>query len=269
MLNYVDHRAIFEGFNQHLFSPNSGRMLWMTQPAWPSNEWQILSSDYDTQASFYGVKKACEPLHLQLDLSDYTLTGVNTTGADAHGLTATATVYGLTGHQLSTRQTALDLPANHAVPLYPLALGAFFAKQQAVLVLLQMTDSSGAVVSRNVYWLAGQESGYRSLNAMPPAQLAVTTTKHEADGENALEVTLHNTGNVPALAAKMTLQNAATHDRILPAYYSDNYVSLLPGETLHLTIRYPNPSAGTKPVVPELALRGWNLPATQPTPTHR
>jgi len=36
MMSYVDHRAIFEGMNAHLWSPNSGRMLWMTQPAWPS-----------------------------------------------------------------------------------------------------------------------------------------------------------------------------------------------------------------------------------------
>ena len=47
--NYVEHRAIFEGMNAHLWSPNSGRLLWMTQPAWPSTTWQILSSDYDTQ----------------------------------------------------------------------------------------------------------------------------------------------------------------------------------------------------------------------------
>jgi hypothetical protein len=57
MLNYVDHRAIFEGMNANLWTPNSGRLLWMTQPAWPSTMWQILSSDYDTQASFYGVKE--------------------------------------------------------------------------------------------------------------------------------------------------------------------------------------------------------------------
>ena len=42
MLNYVDHRAIFEGLNAHLWAPNSGRLLWMTQPAWPSTMWQIL-----------------------------------------------------------------------------------------------------------------------------------------------------------------------------------------------------------------------------------
>jgi hypothetical protein len=57
MLNYVDHRAIFEGMNANLWAPNSGRLLWMTQPAWPSTMWQILSSDYDTQASYYGVRR--------------------------------------------------------------------------------------------------------------------------------------------------------------------------------------------------------------------
>ena len=62
MLNYVQHRAIFEGMNAHLWAPNTGRMLWMTQPAWPSSTWQIFSSDYDTQSSFYAVKKASEML---------------------------------------------------------------------------------------------------------------------------------------------------------------------------------------------------------------
>ena len=79
MLNYVDHRAIFEGFNAHLWAPNSGRLLWMTQPAWPSTMWQIFSSDYDTQASFYGVKEAAEPVHVQMNLPDLHAAIVNNT----------------------------------------------------------------------------------------------------------------------------------------------------------------------------------------------
>ena len=54
MMNYVDYRAIFEGFAAHLWTQNSGRLIWMTHPAWPSNHWQMYSSDYDTQASYYG-----------------------------------------------------------------------------------------------------------------------------------------------------------------------------------------------------------------------
>ena len=108
MLDYVSHRAIFEGMNAHLWAPNSGRLLWMTQPAWPSNMWQILSSDYDTQSSFYGTKKACEPLHVQLDLSNYKIDVIDTTPNAAPGLTVSAKVYSLDNKVLFSKDMPLD-----------------------------------------------------------------------------------------------------------------------------------------------------------------
>jgi hypothetical protein len=54
MPNYVSDRAGFEEFQARSWTQNSGRLVWMTHPAWPSNHWQIYSSDYDTQASYYG-----------------------------------------------------------------------------------------------------------------------------------------------------------------------------------------------------------------------
>ena len=77
-MNYVTHRALFEGFHAHLWTRNSGRLLWMTHPAWPSNAWQIYSSDYDTHAAYFAVKKACETLHVQMNLPDFQLAVVNT-----------------------------------------------------------------------------------------------------------------------------------------------------------------------------------------------
>ncbi len=258
MYNYVGHRAIFEGFNQHLWSPNSGRMLWMTQPAWPSNMWQILSSDYDTQASFYGVKKACEPLHVQLDLSDYTVSGVNTTKEAAVGLTVRATVYSIGGKVLLSKDGGMDLAADAVHPMFVLPVASMFAEEGAVLVELQMMDGKGAVVSRNVYWLAGQDSGYRKLNTLAAVTLGTKAAQHRDGEEMVVEVDLSNRSAVPALAAKLTLMDAKTGERILPAYLSDNYVSLLPGETQHVTVRYPvrGGAAGARA---KLGLRGWNV----------
>ncbi len=54
----------------------------------------------------------------------------------------------------------------------------------------------------------------------------------------------------------------ADASRILPAYYTDNYVSLLPGESRQIEIEYSAKSA-TGPG--QLAIRGWNL-ATQTIP---
>jgi exo-1,4-beta-D-glucosaminidase len=49
-------------------------------------------------------------------------------------------------------------------------------------------------------------------------------------------------------------------DEVLPSLWSDNYVSLLPGEKRELTVRFAADAlAGAQPVV---ALSGWNVAAT-------
>ena len=112
MLNYVSHRAVFEGFNAHLWNPNSGRMLWMTQPAWPSTEWQIFSHDYDTHAAYYGVKIASEPIHIQLNLPNYEIAVINNTTAALPQLSVHAQVFDLSSKLLFERSAAIDATAN-------------------------------------------------------------------------------------------------------------------------------------------------------------
>jgi len=256
MLDYVDHRAIFEGMNAHLWTPNSGRLLWMTQPAWPSNVWQILSSDYDTQSSFYGVKKACEPLHIQLDLSNYEVDVINTTN-DARGglVVAVADVYSLDNKLLLHHEEKHDAPADQATKGFQLDLAPLLASEDVVLVNLQLKNSAGDVVSRNLYWLGEKSLSYRRLNRLAPASLAVTAKSARTAGNVRIQVELRNAGNVASLETKLTLLNANDGSRILPAYYSDNYISLLPGETREVEIEYPAKSASGPA---QLGLRGWN-----------
>jgi hypothetical protein len=256
MLDYVDHRAIFEGMNAHLWAPNSGRMLWMTQPAWPSNTWQILSSDYDTQSSFYGVKKACEPVHVQLDLSNYEVAVVNTTTDPIAGLLITATVYSLDNKLLLHREENRDAAADTLTGGFKLELAPWLLPDAVVLVKLELRNGSGEMVSENFYWLGGESASYRRLNRLPAASLALAA-QSTGEGENVhVRVELRNTGTVASLANKLTVLRAADGSRILPAYYSDNYVSLLPGESRNIDIEYPaKPGNGAA----EVAIRGWNV----------
>jgi hypothetical protein len=53
---------------------------------------------------------------------------------------------------------------------------------------------------------------------------------------------------------KLTLNDASTGQRILPAYYSENYISLLPGEERVVIVEFPAGSAK-----PAIGVRGWNL----------
>jgi glycosyl hydrolase family 2/Ig-like domain-containing protein/concanavalin A-like lectin/glucanase superfamily protein len=259
MLNYVEHRAIFEGFNAHLWAPNSGRLLWMTQPAWPSSSWQILSSDYDTQASFYGVKKACEPIHVQLDLSSYEVDVVNTTVAPMQDASLSAKVYSMENKLLFENTQKVQVTANALTSGFKLELAPLLSTGM-VFVRLALNDAGGKAISDNLYWLNGGESSYyRSLNRLPPASLSATASATKDGDEIKVHVQLENRGTSAALANKLTLEAASDGARILPAYLSDNYVSLLPGESRAIEIEYPASAAqGTA----RLAIRGWNLAAT-------
>jgi hypothetical protein len=258
MLNYVDHRAMFEGMNAHLWAPNSGRMLWMTQPAWPSNYWQILSHDYDTQASYYGVKKACEPVHVQLDLSNYDVTVVNTTTDSLKGLTITANVYSLENRVLLHNERPVDAPADSATDASRLELAPLFSNG-VLLVKLELKDGGGKLLSDNFYWLAADSAGYRQLNKLPAAAVVVTETSETAMASASQRtVRIENRGKSAALEVKLTLVDSASGVRILPAYYSDNYVSLLPGESREISVGYrSSPGQGA----PQLTIRGWNVPS--------
>jgi hypothetical protein len=253
MLNYVSHRAVFEGMDANLWSPNSGRLLWMTQPAWPSTMWQILSSDYDTQASFYGVKKACEPIHIQLNLATNQIQLVNTTTESHAALTVNAKVYSLSNQLLSQSTEQKDLPADTTTNSLRLDLGPEYT-HGTVIVALELKDATGATLSQNLYWLAARPESYRELTRLPaiPIQLSATSTR--TAGEARIELHLTNTGTAVSLENKLTLF-AADGSRILPAYYSDNYVSLLPSESRTITIDYPT-STAKGPA--SIALRGWN-----------
>jgi hypothetical protein len=260
MLDYVDHRAIFEGMNAHLWAPNSGRMLWMTQPAWPSNVWQILSSDYDTQSSFYGVKKACEPIHVQLDLSNYNVDVVNTTRDALNGLKVTMDVYGLDNKTLLHKNGVVNATADAVTNAGALELAPLLGTG-VVIVKLQLLDSSGHLLSDNLYWVGGNNRSYRQLNKLPQATLTASAVSSHSGNSNVVRVELKNTGNAVALMNKLTLVNGVTGERILPAYYSDNYVSLLPGETREISIEHPATTGANATVT----LRGWNLAQTKIT----
>ncbi|GEN98611.1 glycosyl hydrolase [Novosphingobium sediminis] len=255
MMNLETHKAMMEGFVGHLWTKNSGRLFWMTHPSWPSNAWQLYSSDMDTHAAYYGAKAGAEPVHIQLNLPDNALMVINTTRTDLTGLTAKVRITDLAGRTLLQNEQRLTAPANTATPAGTVDLAPLMNKGGMVLVAIDLVDTKGAVLSRNFYWRGRDSAAYRALNGMPAATVGLTAKANGQTGsDRVLTVDLANTGKTPALAVKLTVLDKAGA-RVLPAYYEDNYVALMPGETRTLTVRVP---AGAKPA--SIAIRGWNAP---------
>ena len=85
------------------------------------------------------------------------------------------------------------------------------------------------------------------------AKLAVK----DADGQRLVTVTLHNPTKSVALMAHLQLRRQHSGERVLPVFYSDNYISLVPGESRSVTIQ-----ADAKDFSGEEALvvvDGWNV----------
>ena len=255
MLNYESHRAIFEGMNAGLWTVNSGRLLWMTQPAWPSTMWQILSHDYDTQASYYGVKSAAEPVHVQMNLPDRKVIVVNNPPVALNDAIVSVEAYAVDGRQLLKTSRPVSVGGVAVSPEMDFGLNDLVAANKLIIVRLALSDAQGKDLSHNVFWQGADAAAVNGLNGLTPQTLKVSASvqKHQ------MAVRLQNPSDKPVLEVKLTLVDS--HGvRILPAYYDDNYVSLMPGETRTVTIDFP---ADTRP---SINIRGWNVKSASVTP---
>ncbi len=249
MINYDSHRAMFESWNSKLWSNASGILLWMTHPAWPSTVWQTYSWDYETFGSYFGARKACEPLHIQMNLHDNKAVVVNTTLRNYAQLTAVAEFFDLTGKKLSSKQVNVTSPANKLVECFtvepPASLPAVY------LIRLTLKDGKKAV-SVNEYWKSSNNESFAAFNSLSAPKLMA---KVISKGNGKLSVEVSNPSKVTALSLKFNLRDAASKQLILPAYFSDGYFTLLPGEKRVVSADWDESNSAAK----EIVVEGYNL----------
>lgn len=257
LANYEAFRAMYEGRFAKLFHPVTGVITWMSDPAQPSFVWQLYSHDLEPNASLFAVREACEPVHVMMNQANSRLMVINNTTAPLEDATVTMTIYNLDG-SLQYNQTR---PLT-AAPEAATDLGAidFPATLSAVhFVKLELRDAHGRLVSENFYWraLPAHEDDFQPLNQMPMVALDVRARQRETDGKCLLTVTLRNPTQSIALMAHLQLRQAASGKRVLPVFYSDNYVSLTPGERKDISIEAAQTDLDGQ--APLLVVDGWNV----------
>ena len=70
-----------------------------------------------------------------------------------------------------------------------------------------------------------------------------------------IEISLENPSPGMALMIRLKIIDSKTGERILPAFWSDNYFSLVPGETRSVTITLENEPENE----PLIVVEGWNI----------
>jgi exo-1,4-beta-D-glucosaminidase len=285
---YEVTRAQFEAYLGHAkdpANPSTGLIYWQLNKAWPSLQWELYGFDFDQAGVYFGAQKAGEPVHVLYAYDDGSVKAVNLTRDRQTGLRATADLIDLDGTVRASYQS--DVPAlssqDVATVLRPEVPAGI-----STTYFLRLTLAAGdRVVSRNVYWLSTkpdrvdfsrtlgegsgaefQPNGYADLTGLQtlaPAQIQASARTEASGADLVTTVTVRNVSAGPTVGFMLRADvrrgsadgNPLPGDnQVLPILWSENDLTLWPGESQTITARYARTNLG--PARPVVTLSGWN-----------
>jgi exo-1,4-beta-D-glucosaminidase len=215
---------------------------------------------------YFGTRKANEPLHIQYRFDDRKIVVVNSTLAAYQGLRVRAKVLDLAGKELFAQESSLNVAADGVAMAF-----AVPAQGATSFLKLELHDAQGRMVSQNLYWVPAKlaqldwakttyvntpalsYADMRDLASLPRTSVQWSTKI----GPGEVFVDLKNGGSPVAFFLHLRAVKAGTDEEIAPIFWSDNFVSLMPGESRTLTVT-GLPDAKEEV---EIKLDGWNVEA--------
>jgi len=247
MVDFSAYRAPIEALNKHLWTGSTGFSIWKYNAAWPSLTWQISDWYQQFNAGFYSFRRALEPLHVQMNLDDRSVSIVNRNSEPAADLKLKLEIYSLDMRPLWTTNGNYRLGPNSS-QITPIIVPEF---DGISFLRLRLLDAAGKPVSDNFYWMEKNDD-YSGLYDLPAPKLESKASLEHGK----VHLKMVNAGKSPALLVRAKLIDQQSKEEVLPTWWSDNYVHLLPGESIDL-------SAETQPdLMPENAaveISGYNL----------
>ena len=298
--NYEDTRAQFEAYIDHWNNyptPSTGTVYWQLNKGWPTMLWDLYNYDYDEAGAYFGAKKANEDLHVLYAYDTGTVTIDNLTGLNQPGLSVQSRVYDLSGQVLDSQSagrlslTPQGVQNNVLTPQVP---AATTPPAPAKTYFVELTlRQHGVVVDRNVYWMSTQqdvidwdttEGNPQANNGAPLSQYADMTALQNLPSEPVQVAAASSPAPGGKLVTSITITNPSSNsavafflradvrrgvaagtalpgdNEVLPVDWSDNDITLWPGQSQTLTATYDASAlSGATPVV---SVSGWNVPSS-------
>ena len=267
--NYEAHRAMMEAYGLHKYNTATGVVQWMLSNPWPGLIWHTFDYYLYPGGTYFGMKKAMEPLHVMYSYASNAVCIVNSLLQAFPGLQVQAAIYNLDGSVKYTQSLTTDVGEDSAKVCFALPdtitglSGTYFLR-------LELKDARGTVHSINWYWLSTKgdtlnwrrsnwyttpESAYADYSglwSMPRTTIEVRSTRLESGGDStAYAISVTNTGKAVAFFAHIRALRGG--EDILPVIFEDNYLSLAPGETRVIRCSYKGKAQA------EFLVSAWNI----------
>jgi exo-1,4-beta-D-glucosaminidase len=286
---YEAHRAMMEAYGRNKYT-STGIIQWMLNNAWPSMIWHMYDWYLRPGGSYFGVKKACEPLHVQYSYDDRSIVVVNSYYQPLANLKVTAKVFNLDMREKFSKEAEISVGPDSSTRVFSLPAIDGLSTTYFVSLSLEAADQ---IKSRNFYWLSTKPetidwsrqeedptgeydistwaptktfADYTALNTLPRVDLDVTAENRKDGQEGSTTVTVHNPTSTLALAVHLMVNKSSNgrvsregeeDNEILPVLWQDNYFALLPGEARQVTATY---RLGDKSkATPSVEIEGWNV----------
>jgi hypothetical protein len=253
LMNAIGYQGIFEAAG-HKLNDIGGVMLWKLNSAFPSVVWQVYDWFLQTNAGYYFMQNACEPLHIQLNLANQKVTVVNRRYKPVPNLTARVEVFNSESKSIFSEEAYFSLGASEVKEATNLA--DLLEKTKGVsFVVLNLKDAAGNAVSHNVYWLSS-DGDFKILNNLPETSVTIVPGKSEKL-KTEKKWTLNVTNNSSRLAFFIRPRLMSDGTEVLPSYWSGSYFSLAPGESTTVTVSCP--AAKINGSRCSVKISGWNV----------
>jgi mannosylglycoprotein endo-beta-mannosidase len=256
LATYEAFRAMYEGRNAEMFKTTTGVITWMSHPAQPSFVWQLYHYDLEPNAALYAAKKAAESQHVQFNEENRGIEVVNNRPDALNALTVKVRIYRFDGTLDSEKTYPVEqVPGSSTIKAAQIVVNARISP--LYFIKLDLIDASSNLLSTNFYWQHVAQDQFDGLMNLPKVVLDAEANSRIEGDNTTLTVTLHNNTTHVALLSHLQLHQKKSGRRVLPVFYSENYISLVPGESSTVSIE-----AATKNLqgdLPLVEVDGYNV----------
>jgi exo-1,4-beta-D-glucosaminidase len=256
-------------------------MYWMLNNHWPSFFGHLFDYYMEPGGAYYGAKKGLRPLSVVFDYfsgpenKSANISITNQTMYERRGLRVRVRIYDLLGSLRYERQVVNRSVEPQGVTV-ALTIPRLANLTSTYFVRCELLDGTGATLANNIYWQSPTRdefgdpandddelpysqtswSDFKDLNTMPQVSLEATSVMRKTGGKIHFIVSLHNPSRHIAFFERVTVTQGKDGNEVLPILYSDNYVTIFPGATVHLDGGFDEKNSGNGP--PWLSVEGYN-----------
>lgn len=224
--------------------------------------------DYSLEptASLYHTQNALEPLHAQFDYLKNTVSVYNDYYQAFKNYKVSAEVYDSNSKKVWSKSQKIDIPEDGVVnDIFTIDFPQNIT--QVHFIKLRLFDANGKEVANTFYWRSKDKyegrktltgptsSGFEELSKLKQVQLKIRYKTYQEDNRHFIKAEIKNPSSTVAFFTQLQLLDPDKKP-VRPSFYTDNFFSLLPGESKTVIIETAESDMPSKPT---FVVKGWNI----------